>query len=106
MRPTMNARTVEDGETDRIPIANRPYIRLWAAVFQQGISDACTARAKGEEGRDLLWFYSNANTAGSFNWLCELFSIEPDKARARIMENWRTYVDRSQIMNRKGAAYK
>lgn len=102
----MNARTVEDVDVDRIPIANRPYIRLWAAVFQQGISDACTARAKREEGKDLLWFYSEVETVGSFNWLCELFNIRPEKARARILANWRSYVTRAQTMNRKGAIYK
>lgn len=76
----------------------KPYLRLWAAVFQRGISDYCTARTGKDYQHTAVhhWFWDDVTVRpGKFAWLCQLFDISPDKARARILSDWRAYVDKA-----------
>lgn len=83
-------------ETNRSPII-RGYMRLWAAVMQRGISDYCTARTrKGYRHTSVYhWFWSNEHRTGSFCWICDLFDIDPDRARTQVLGDWRRHVDRT-----------
>lgn len=74
---------------------SKPYRRLWASVFKQGISDVCTARAAGAalESEPLRWFYSNEWHIGSFVWLCDLFEFGVEPARSRVLMRCRGFVD-------------
>lgn len=86
------------GVVDAQDPALKPYMRLWAAVMRMGISDFCTARTrKGVERTSIhFWFWSDEIRTGSFCWICELFDIDPKRARSRVMSNWRAYVDRTK----------
>jgi len=91
--------TIEDVESCSPLI--KPYLRLWASVMRLGISDYCTARAAKRPAGDpaVVWFNSDEHFPGSFTWLCEMFSISPERARSQVLLQWRDHVDRRQIYN-------
>ena len=78
-----------------------PYLRLWASVMRLGIQDYCTARARKEPAGDyrVFWFESDDYATGSFTWLCELFGLDPDKARTQVLLNWRKNVLKGELAN-------
>jgi hypothetical protein len=82
------------GETDRA------HLRVWAAVFRQGLQD-WAAEQLGilkyketgvSEGEPTRWFDSPTDGVGSFCWLCGLFEIHPDQARSRAQAKKRELV--------------
>ncbi|AJP48011.1 hypothetical protein PG1C_05170 [Rugosibacter aromaticivorans] len=68
--------------------------RLWIAVLHQAIEDAKgnvrsiekSERSIGGIQREaLIWiFHGISNTANSFNSICGLLDIDPDRARQRL----------------------
>ena len=84
--------------------AVRPYLRLWAEVMRGGVQDFCTARALARPNIDprINWMWSNDVFPGSFIWLCDLFDLEPEKARSQVLLQWRVHVDKRQVHNTRG----
>jgi len=81
---------LQPGNAPGIGESDRAQLRVWAAVFRQGLQDWAaeqfqvmpykkTGTVKGEPTH---WFESNTRTVGSFCWLCDLFEIHPDQARS------------------------
>jgi hypothetical protein len=69
---------------------NRAARRLWAAMFHRGILDyaeaAVSPKARAKIHPDPVpWFESRANTPGAFDWLCDLFDLDPDRARMEVL---------------------
>lgn len=67
----------------------RATLRLWGAVLRQGVADFCIERRECRKGEAHLWFWDDTVSCGSFVWCCQLFDIDPDKARAQTLNNWR-----------------
>ncbi len=67
---------------------------LWLAVFRQGLIDFALERAgRGQGVEASAWFHNDHNDGpGSFIWCCDLFGIDPIKARAGVLANWRQLV--------------
>lgn len=72
---------------------DRNILRLWAYVFVQGIRDYTEARRRGftsEGSSEVYWFESDIDEhPGSFLWLCELFDLDPTRARSAVLMNMR-----------------
>jgi hypothetical protein len=69
-------------------------MRLWAMVFTQGLRDfAEDMRGVTDCGafpqEPSYWFWSHDNTTGSFVWLCDLFKVDPARARTQTLSAWR-----------------
>ena len=62
----------------------RRMVRLWASVFRQGILDYAVECERGAPGEATRWVRASFNEPGSFLWLCDLFSVHPERARASI----------------------
>ncbi len=83
----------------------QPFLKLWGEVMRLGVADFCTARASRSQGEGhpaTIWFWSDDVHTGSFVWLCHLFDLDPTHARSQVLKQWRAFVDRSQVFNRKG----
>lgn len=83
---------LQPGSAPGLGEADRTMLRLWAAVFRQGLQD-WAAEDSGKRlranlpdnyqpGDSIKWFESNTRAVGSFCWLCDLFEIHPDTARS------------------------
>ncbi len=79
----------------------QPYVRLWAAVMRVGVQDYCTAsndaRVKGVRDNRIHWFESDVVAPGSFVWLCHVFDIDENKARARIVAKRKSLALRKEL---------
>ena len=79
------------------------HLRLWAAVCTTGVEDAATefkqfSNQKAKLGdrkykpmaayEALSWLFDDHTTVGAFVWCCEVFDINPVKAR----QSWRAKV--------------
>ena len=60
--------------------------RLWAAVFRLAIADVGYELKRGKPDTAVLWLHDRRHTPGSWSWLCEMFDLDADRARARAME--------------------
>ena len=69
--------------------ATRACLRMWSAVFLHGLSDS--AAHFFSTGQDDWWIdrRNNAQHPGSVMWLCDLFGIDPDRARSTARANYR-----------------
>ncbi len=70
------------------------HLRLWGTVFTQGLQDfAEDLRKVTDQGRfprePSYWFWAHENTTGSFVWLCDMFKIDPARARNQVLAKWR-----------------
>lgn len=66
-------------------------IQLWAAVFNQGLSDIAAAFKRRENpytSEPLRWLNSGNTSVGSFLWLCGIFGLEPELVRAKVGERY------------------
>lgn len=93
---------IEDLQAN-VSIELQPYFRLWAAVFHRGLSDAAVDFFNGDTvpGSAYWWaFDSEATHPGSFLWLCELFSIDPDIARSQARSKFRVLAQASKNLER------
>ena len=64
-------------------------IRMWAAVFRAGLLDAADNFKLGYRNS---WFESDDQYPGSFVWLCDLFNLDPDKARSMVRMKYRALI--------------
>lgn len=90
-----------EGAAPESGVQDRAAIRLWAAVFAQGVEDcAQSLRALSvapaphaptpryiEALQDRRWLFSRADSPGSFVWLCRLFNRNPRSVRGKIMDS-------------------
>lgn len=75
----------------------RACMALWCAKFVLHIKDYTTGRKLMHRGRRPAaefyqaerWFDSPDTNAGSFDWCCHLFNLDPDRMRNRILIGWR-----------------
>lgn len=71
----------------------RACMNMWAAVMIAGVREAADDFYKykktGKAGDALHWFFSSDPSIGSFDWLCELFSVHPDNARSNARAQFR-----------------
>lgn len=95
---------IEPGfDLDYLPYETRCDLRLWVAVFRQAVDDCVDAvryyntpeeiRSEasgfGDYAGILLWLDSDVDEIGSFTWLCALFSVDADRLRRRIRNDWK-----------------
>ena len=82
----------------------RPYLRLWAEVMRCGVTDFCTARARGSSANHpaTKWLWSDEVHTGSFVWLCHLFDLDPASARSQVLKKWRQHVEKRMAFNTRG----
>lgn len=81
---------MQPGNAPGIGEADRAQLRVWAAVFRQGLQDWAAeqfgvmpySKAGVSRGEPTTWFESETRDPGSFCWLCDLFEIHPDQARS------------------------
>ena len=79
---------------DNLPPQTKACLRLWAAVFHRAMIDmAIEFRAKRTMP---FWLISNRRYPGSFVWLCELFSLDPDYVRSVWRANVRRILSMSE----------
>lgn len=76
-------------------------VKLWLAVFLDGCKQYAKefkVYTKAKEKNDwtstvgypsIRWVDAGGNDVGSFNWLCEVFDLDPDRARTSIRKNVR-----------------
>lgn len=78
-----------------MPESMDPYVRLWAAVMAQAVSDVRTAVKRGrlrtipdpsqvddsEMRGAICWIISDDKRPGGFLWCCDLFDMNPDYVR-------------------------
>ena len=81
---------------------NRACRALWAAVFNDGLLGA----AKGHFGdmrctTELNWFISEDTHVGSFDWLCEVFDLDPLMARMTARGKFRQIANEDRRQQRK-----
>lgn len=68
-------------------------LKLWAHVFAVGLRDFAQDQERVQQGgfprEPSYWFWAHENTTGSFVWLCDLLKIDPQRARAQTLAQWR-----------------
>ncbi len=64
------------------PVEIRAEMKLWAAVMAMGLKDY-----KAKDRAAISWFWSHDVFPGSFEWLCEVFLIDPEYARNRAQND-------------------
>ena len=63
-----------------------PEMSLWAAVMGRSIEDLSR---KKERKSARYWFENEKDDGiGSFKWICEIFSLNPDMVRANILKTY------------------
>ena len=68
-------------------------LRIWAACMYTGIAEAAEAfKQQKLNSPERRWFESDRHDPGSFNWLCELFNIDPSQARSAARMRFRDIV--------------
>ena len=50
----------------------------------------------GESRRAYAWMCSEEKKPGSFNWICEIFDLQPERTRRMIMTNWRQFLNETK----------
>jgi hypothetical protein len=78
----------------------RSCLRLWAAVFAVGIQESAETV---KDGREPYWFYADDHYPGSFVWLCELFDLEPERARSEARMRFREIIRKANAKQIKDA---
>lgn len=76
----------------------RACLRLWAAVFAVGIQESAEEFRSGYEP---FWFYSDDRHPGSFVWLCELFDLDPERARNEARMRFREIIRKANAKDAK-----
>ena len=79
--------------------------RLWAAVFRQGCVDAAWDFATHKHDREhypeaWLWLNATDDEVGSFIWLCDLFDLDPDRARSQVRMKFRELMKEKNVVDR------
>jgi hypothetical protein len=59
-------------------MSDTPEHALWAAVLRQGFDDALSNDLSAQH-----WLFSERTSIGSFNWICDIFDLDPEETRAR-----------------------
>ena len=76
-----------------LPEEDMANLKLWAHVFALGLRDFALDQEAVEAGRfpqePSYWFWSHANATGSFEWLCDLLKVDPERARTETLSKWR-----------------
>lgn len=77
-------------------------LKLWAHVFALGLKDYAEDCQRVEQGafprEPSYWFWAHANTTGSFVWLCDLFKIDPQRARLQALANLEDLLPKSYVL--------
>lgn len=89
MQHTPN-RELQPGNAPGVCESDRAHLRVWASVFRQGLQDWAAEQFGGmpyrmagvTKGEPTAWFEDTGCGVGSFEWLCDLFEIHPDRARS------------------------
>ena len=85
---------------------NRAFVRLWAAVILQAVTDYSKYRIAQEYGSSkrsdlkgieikrgkeaMLWIFDTSTDAPrTFNWACQILKHDPDVARTIIKRDWK-----------------
>ena len=66
---------------------DKRLLRFWMAMFRQGLQDVGYESKHAIRGDATAWFWSKTNEPGSFDWLCDLFSLDPGWAREKVRTN-------------------
>jgi hypothetical protein len=83
-------------------------LKLWGAVLEQAIIDTTLGMkiAKAKEDDETIklirkqsraWVLSFQNEIGKFEWICDLFELDPEKIRRGIAKKW----EQIDIINKK-----
>ncbi len=62
-----------------------PERKLWAYVLLQAHTDLSGREPGARSAR--LWFCSRDDSIGSFIWICNHLSLEPDAVRQRVLRD-------------------
>lgn len=82
----------QDEDVDQVAEAHKT---LWASVFMQGIRDyvrpPSPSSIADDEDKMLIrmtetWVWSDRASTGSFLWLCDLFSLSPERVRSALFD--------------------
>ena len=66
--------------------STNPFLELWSAVFRLGVIDAAHDWANDRPHKPAVaWVFSNDNFVGSFVWICDLFGLNPELARGKLL---------------------
>ena len=71
----------------RMPLADQPAIKLWAAVLTQAIEDL---ESPVERGGAMEWLKTPGDEIGSFGWVADVLDMDPKRLRERILARDKT----------------
>lgn len=66
-----------------ISVGDDPCKLLWGSVLRQALQDV-QAGGGVEHGRAATWFASRRTTPCSFEWVCDVFNLNPEIMRKYV----------------------